>query len=109
MSYTYLIKMIAYDSSKLNVGVSILNTLPSSGNIHVSQIPLPVRKKVYTVLRSPHIDKKSREQFERRQYTRLLKITSPSAEVFSEVIDQLKTKMLPGISLQIKFYTHETL
>ncbi|MBN2373457.1 30S ribosomal protein S10, partial [bacterium] len=62
-------------------------------------IPLPTRKTRYTVLRSPHIDKKSREQFEIRTHKRILDIIEPTAET----VDALMHLDLPaGIDVEIK-------
>jgi small subunit ribosomal protein S10 len=62
-------------------------------------IPLPVRKKRFTVLRSPHVDKKSREQFEIRTHKRLLDIVEPT----SKTVDALMKLELPaGVDVEIK-------
>ena len=62
-------------------------------------IPLPTRREIYTVLRSPFIDKKSREQFEIRTHKRLIEIVNPTAGT----IDALKGLTLPaGVDIKIK-------
>src|SRR5262249_49593306 len=58
----------------------------------VGPIPLPTKREIYTVLRSPHIDPKSREQIEIRTHKRLLDILNPTAKT----IDALKTLSLPA-------------
>ena len=62
-------------------------------------IPLPTEKSVYTILRSPHVNKDSREQFEMRTHKRLLDIVNPTAQT----IDELKKLNLPaGVDSTIK-------
>ncbi|EPP36739.1 ribosomal protein S10, partial [Chlamydia psittaci 84-8471/1] len=62
-------------------------------------IPLPTKREVYTVLRSPHVDKKSREQFEIRTHKRLIDILDPTGKT----IDALKMLALPaGVDIKIK-------
>jgi len=65
----------------------------------VGPFPLPTKKEIVTVLRSPHVHKKSREQFERREYQRVLFIFSPT----KRTIDELKTLSLSsGVEVIIK-------
>lgn len=65
----------------------------------VGPVPLPTRREVYTVLRSPHVNKDSREQFESRTHKRLIEIVGPSAET----IDALSRLDLPsGVDIEIK-------
>ncbi|MBI4881969.1 MAG: 30S ribosomal protein S10, partial [Planctomycetes bacterium] len=62
-------------------------------------IPLPTRIERYTVLRSPHIDKKSREQFEIRTHKRLIYITDPTAKT----VDSISRLNLPaGVDIRVK-------
>jgi small subunit ribosomal protein S10 len=70
----------------------IVETAKRTGASVTGPIPLPTRKERYTVLRSPHVDKKSREQFEIRTHKRLLDILSPTAKT----VDELKKLNLPG-------------
>ena len=70
----------------------IVETAKRTGALVTGPIPLPTRKERYTVLRSPHVDKKSREQFEIRTHKRLLDILSPTAKT----VDELKKLNLPG-------------
>ena len=64
-------------------------------------IPLPTRIERFTVLRSPHVDKKSREQFEMRTHKRLLDILEPS----SQTVDALMKLELPaGVDVEIKAF-----
>ena len=77
----------------------IIKTVKSTGAVVSGQIPLPTRKKIFTVLRSPHVDKKSREQFEIRSHKRLIDILSTS----SKTVDALMKLELPsGVDVEIK-------
>lgn len=77
----------------------IVETAKRTGAQIVGPIPLPTRKEVFTVLRSPHVNKKSREQFESRTHKRMIDIIYPTAGT----IDALKTLNLPaGIDITIK-------
>jgi len=64
-------------------------------------IPLPTRKRIYCVLRSPHVDKDSREQFEIRRYKRIIDIYPKSSETFDAF---LKIELPPGVSITVKVY-----
>ena len=76
----------------------IVSTAKRTGATVRGPIPLPTRIERYTVLRSPHIDKKSREQFEIRTHKRLIYIRQPS----SRTVDALQTLNLPaGVEVRI--------
>jgi small subunit ribosomal protein S10 len=78
---------------------SIVQTVQKAGAKVTGPIPLPTRINKITVLRSPHVNKKSREQFEMRTHKRLIDIISPS----SEVMDSLMKLELPaGVDVEIK-------
>ncbi|MDR0402926.1 MAG: 30S ribosomal protein S10 [Treponema sp.] len=78
---------------------SIVQTVQKAGAKVTGPIPLPTRINKFTVLRSPHVNKKSREQFEMRTHKRLIDIISPS----SEVMDSLMKLELPaGVDVEIK-------
>jgi small subunit ribosomal protein S10 len=62
-------------------------------------IPLPTRINTYTVLRSPHVDKKSREQFEIRTHKRLLDILDPTQETLDAL---MKLDLAAGVAVEIK-------
>jgi len=71
----------------------------STGAIVSGPIPLPTRRTVYTVNRSPHVDKKSREQFETRSHKRLIDILNST----SKTVDSLMKLELPaGVDVEIK-------
>ena len=94
------IKLKAYDHRVLDQSAAeILNTARRTGAKVSGPIPLPTKREDYTVLRSPHIDKKSREQFQIKTHTRLLDIVNPTAKT----IDALKKLDLPtGVDIEIK-------
>lgn len=94
------IKMKAYDYRLLDQSVNdIVETVKRSGARIVGPIPLPTRINRFTVLRSPHVDKKSREQFEIRTHKRLLDILEPT----QQTVDALMKLELPaGVDVEIK-------
>jgi len=78
---------------------SIVQTVQKSGAKVSGPIPLPTRTNKFTVLRSPHVNKKSREQFEMRTHKRLIDIIEPT----STVMDALMKLELPaGVDVEIK-------
>lgn len=83
------IRMEAYDHSILDASAKeIVDTARRTDAIVHGPIPLPTRIERYTVLRSPHIDKKSREQFEMRTHKRVIDILEPNqktVEVFNKM------------------------
>ncbi|MBI5404209.1 MAG: 30S ribosomal protein S10 [Ignavibacteriae bacterium] len=94
------IKLKSYDHTLLDKWTEkIIKTIKSTGAIVSGPIPLPIKKNVYTVLRSPHVDKKSREQFETRSHKRLIDILNSS----NKTVDAL-TKLDPpgGVDIEIK-------
>lgn len=94
------IRMEAYDHEVLDQSAqSIVEAAKSTGAKVAGPIPLPTRIERYTVLRSPHVDKKSREQFEIRTHKRLIDITEPTAKT----VDTLgKLSMPAGVDIRIK-------
>ena len=75
------IKLRAYDNKILDASSEeIVNTVKRTGAIIKGPIPLPTKIEKFTVLRSPHIDKKSREQFETRTHKRLIDIVEPTPQ-----------------------------
>ena len=94
------IKLMAYDHRLLDVSTEeIVDTAKRTGASVVGPIPLPTKREVFTVLRSPHVDKKSREQFQIKTHKRILDIVNPT----SKTIDALKKLDLPaGVYVEIK-------
>jgi small subunit ribosomal protein S10 len=94
------IRLKSYDHRLLDQSVTeIVETARRTGARVVGPIPLPVRINRYTVLRSPHVDKKSREQFEIRTHKRLVDIMQPT----SQTVDALmRLDLAAGVDVEIK-------
>ena len=94
------IKLQAYEHRILDQSVAeILNTARRTGSVVAGPIPLPTRIERMTVNRSPHVDKKSMDQFEIRTHQRLMDIIKPTAKT----VDELKKLNLPaGVDISIK-------
>jgi len=94
------IRMEAYDHEALDLScLDIVETAKRTGARVAGPIPLPTRIERYTVLRSPFIDKKSREQFEIRTHKRLIYISEPT----SQTVDALSSLNMPaGVDIRIK-------
>ena len=94
------IKLKAYDHRLLDQAVEdIVQTVRRTGAVLHGPIPLPNKREVYTVLRSPVIDKKSREQFQLSTHKRLLEILKPTAKT----VDALRKLNLPaGVDVEIR-------
>ena len=94
------IKLKSYDHATLDRSASeIVRTARRTGAVTSGPVPLPTKKSVYTVLRSPHVDKKSREQFEVRIHKRLIDITRSSAQTM-EALEKLDIPA--GVDIEIK-------
>ena len=96
------IRLKAYDSRILDQSsTEIVDTAKRTGARVAGPIPLPTVINKYTVLRSPHVDKKAREQFEIRTHKRLLDILQPTPET----VDALMKLDLPaGVDVEIKAF-----
>ena len=94
------IRLKAYDHASLDRSTDeIVRTVKQTGARISGPIPLPTRRSIYTVLRSPNIDKKSREQFETRVHKRLIDIYDST----SQTVDSLMKLDLPaGVDIEIK-------
>jgi small subunit ribosomal protein S10 len=94
------IKLKAYDHRLLDRStVEIIETVRRTGAIVLGPVPLPTEINRWTVLRSPHVDKKSREQLEIRTHKRLVDIVNPN----QRTIDALMRLDLPaGVDVEIK-------
>ena len=94
------IKLKPYDHNLVDKSSEkIVKTVRSTGAVISGPIPLPTKRKVFTVIRSPHVNKKSREQFQLSTYKRLLDIYSST----SKTIDALMKLDLPsGVDVEIK-------
>jgi small subunit ribosomal protein S10 len=94
------IRLKAFDHRVLDQStIEIVNTAKRTGAQVRGPIPLPTKIEKYTVLRSPHIDKKSREQFEIRIHKRLLDILDPTPETVDAL---MKLDLASGVDVEIK-------
>ena len=94
------IRLKAYDHKTLDQSAAkIVDTAKRTGAMVSGPIPLPTEKNIFTILRSPHVNKDSREQFELRTHKRLIDIL----EATSKTVDALMRLDLPaGVDIEIK-------
>ena len=94
------IRLKAYDHRVLDQSVGeIVETVRRTGGRVAGPIPLPTTISRYTVNRSPHVDKKSREQFEMRTHKRLLDILEPTQQTLDAL---MKLDLSAGVDVEIK-------
>ena len=94
------IKLKSFDHSLIDKSAEkIIRTVKATGAVVSGPIPLPTRKSVYTVLRSPHVDKKSREQFELRTHKRLIEITKATPNTVNAISH---VQMPSGVHITVK-------
>ena len=94
------IRLKAYDYRVLDQSVvEIVETVKRTGAKILGPVPLPTTINKFTVLRSPHVDKKSREQFEIRTHKRLIDILEPSPETVDAL---MKLNLAAGVHVEIK-------
>ena len=94
------IRLKAYDHKLLDQSaVEIVDTVKRTGAKVVGPIPLPTIINKYCVLRSPHVDKKSREQFEMRTHKRLLDILEPTQQTVDAL---MRLDLSAGVDVEIK-------
>ena len=95
------IKLRAYDYQVLDASVQeIVMTAKNTGARIAGPIPLPTEINRYTVLRSPHVNKKSREQFEMRTHKRLVDIIGPTQQTVDSL---MKLDLSAGVDVEIKY------
>ena len=95
------IRLKAYDYRVLDQSTSeIVDTAKRTGARLAGPIPLPTAKNKWTVLRSPHVDKKSREQFEIRTHKRLIDILQPTGKTIEALNKGLS--LPPGVDIKIR-------
>ena len=100
MSQKIRIKLKSYDHNLVDKSAEkIVKTVKSTGAVVTGPIPLPTHKKIFTVLRSPHVNKKSREQFEIRTHKRVLDIIDPTPETVDAL---MKLDLASGVDVEIK-------
>ena len=94
------IRMKAFDHKLLDMSAAeILDTAIRTGSRTAGPIPLPTTIVKYTVLRGPHVDKKSREQFESRTHRRLIDILDPTPQTVDAL---MKLELSAGVDVEIK-------
>ena len=100
MNQKIRIKLKSYDHNLVDKSAEkIVKTVKSTGAVVSGPIPLPTHRRIYTVLRSPHVNKKARDQFQLCAYKRLMDIYSSS----SKTVDALMKLELPsGVDVEIK-------
>ena len=100
MNQKIRIKLQSYDHNLVDKSTEkIVKTVKNSGAVISAPIPLPTKKEIFTVLRSPHVNKKSREQFQLRTHKRLIEIYTPT----QKTVDALSKLELPsGVDIQVK-------
>ena len=93
------IRLVAFDHKLLDQSTKgIVDTAKRSGAVVTGPIPLPVKINRYTVLRSPHVNKKSREQFEIRTFKRLLEISDSGPQTINQL---MKLDLPAGVDVSI--------
>lgn len=100
MNQKIRIKLKAYDHRLLDQSVrEIVVTAQRTGARVAGPVPLPTKISKYTILRSPHVDKKSREQFEIRTHKRLVDIYDPTPDTVDAL---MKLELASGVDVEIK-------
>ena len=99
MAQKIRIKLKSYDHNLVDKSAEkIVKTVKSTGAVVSGPIPLPTHQRIYTVLRSPHVNKKSREQFEIRTHKRLMDIIEPTEKTVDAL---MKLDLAAGVEVQI--------
>jgi small subunit ribosomal protein S10 len=100
MAHKIRIRLKSFDHRVLDQSVArIISTAERSGAKVVGPIPLPTEKQIFCVLRSPHVDKESREHFEMRTHKRIIDIINPT----SQTVEHLSSLDLPsGVDVELK-------
>ena len=100
MTQKIRIKLKSYDHNLVDKSAEkIVKTVKSTGAVISGPVPLPTHQRIYTVLRSPHVNKKSREQFEIRTHKRLLDIIDPTPQTVDAL---MKLDLAAGVDVEIK-------
>ena len=100
MNQKIRIKLKSYDHNLVDKSSEkIVRAVKTTGAVVSGPIPLPTEKEKYTVLRSPHVNKKSREQFEMRTHKRLVDIVDPTQQTIDSL---MKLDLSSGVDVEIK-------
>ncbi len=96
----FRVRLLSFDHNTIEQGAkSIVEVVKNLGVTVVGPIPLPTRIEKFTVLRSPHVNKKSREQFELRTHKRIIDVLNPNPEVMNALT---KIELPAGVDVLIK-------
>ena len=94
------IKLKSYDHNLIDKSAEkIIQTVKSTGAVVSGPIPLPTKRSIYTVLRSPHVDKKSREQFQTKIHKRMIDIINSTPKTVESL---MKLDLPAGVDIEIK-------
>ena len=94
------IRLKAFDRRLLDASCDkIVETANRTGATAIGPIPMPTRRRIYCVLRSPHVDKDSREHFETRTHRRIIDIKDPSAKTIAAL---MKLDLPAGVDIEVK-------
>jgi small subunit ribosomal protein S10 len=94
------IRLQSYDHRLIDMSASkIVDVVKNSNATLVGPIPLPTRRRIFCVLRSPHVNKKSREHFEIRVHKRLIDIIDPGADLVSQLS---KVDLPAGVDIEVR-------
>ncbi len=94
------VRLRAFDAELIDQSAkSIVNAVMRAGARVSGPVPLPTKINKYTVLRSPHVNKKSREQFEMRTHKRLIDIINPTSDTINAL---MKLELPAGVDVEIK-------
>ena len=100
MNQKIRIKLKSYDHNLVDKSAEkIVKTVKSTGAVVSGPIPLPTHKRIYTVLKSPHVNKKAREQFEIRLHSRLIDIVSATPDTVDSL---MKLDLAPEVDVEVR-------
>nr|YP_010336777.1 ribosomal protein S10 [Stylonema alsidii]UNJ15183.1 ribosomal protein S10 [Stylonema alsidii] len=97
----FRIRLSSYNSQSLNTSCNqILETVVNTNGVPIGPIPLPTKRRIYCVLRSPHVDKDSREHFEIRTHRRIIDVYQTSPELINQL---MKLELSTGVDIEVQF------
>nr|YP_010336185.1 ribosomal protein S10 [Chroodactylon ornatum]UNJ14591.1 ribosomal protein S10 [Chroodactylon ornatum] len=97
----FRIRLSSYNSHTLDTSCNqILETVKQTNGVLVGPVPLPTKRRIYCVLRSPHVDKDAREHFEIRIHRRILDVYQTSPELINQL---MKLELSTGVDIEIRF------
>ena len=103
MSQKIRIKLKSYDHNLVDKSAEkIVKTVKTTGAVVSGPIPLPTNKKIFTVLKSPHVNKKSREHFEATTYSRIIDISMETSEVDQYGANLCKAGFPSGVRIELR-------